>query len=174
MKLNSGKIVINKPPESVYRFLSRLENLDKQLPKNPINDYVLEVDDDLSGEIEVGTVISFFMFAVYEGDDDRCIELEVVSLDKNRSIKLKLIYIGKYEEKKNDWSAPMPIDRLFGEMEFEMDFLDKNGKTQVLILSEFHTKSKVIKIILRLFSFFGRSLNRKYYKEWASLIEVNS
>ena len=174
MKLNAGSIIINKPLERVYSFLTRLENLEKQIAKGTISDYEIEVEDELSGEFEVGTIVAIYLFSVYEGVEDRCFEFKVVNIEKNNKIKLELVYIGIYNHEKDSWSDSIPIETYFGVIGFEMKFSPKNGKTRVLMTNTFKPKSKVFEIVIRLFNFIGRFSSKKYYKEWAKLVEQHA
>ncbi len=174
MKLHAGNIVINKPLERVYSFLTQLDNLKKQIPKNTIDDYEVELDDELSGEMETGTIVAIYLFAVYEGDEDRCIEFEVVSIEKNKIIRLELVYVGKYVEDEGDWSEPVQMESIFGVIGLEMKFVPKSEQTQIIIANTFVPKSKAFEIGLRIANFMGRLSSTKYYKEWAKLVEQHA
>jgi hypothetical protein len=171
MKLDSGKIVLYKPLERVYAFLTKLENLKKQTPKGAIRGYEVEFDDELSGEIEVGTVVAIYLFAVYEGEEDRCCEFKVVGKEKNKNIKLEMVYVGKYDEEKDDWSEPIPIDSYFGVLGIELVFSPCKGNTLVTVSTTLRPKSKLLEVVFRIFNFLGRMSSYKYYREWAKLVE---
>jgi hypothetical protein len=174
MKLDAGTITINKPLEQVFAFLSKLENLEKQLPSTTIDDYEIGFDDNISGEIRVGTIIAIYLFPIYEGDEDLCLELEVVEIEEYATIKLKLAYVGKYDEERDDWSDSMPIESFFGVMGYEMDFSQKNHMTTISIPNSYSPKSKLAGIAIKIFNFIGKVSYKKHLKEWAKLVEQHA
>lgn len=171
MRLESGSITIEKPLESVYAFISKLENLEKQIPHGDYGDYKIGVDEGISGDFIVGEVISFYMFAVYEGDEDKCFELEVVEVAENKKIEFELVYMAKYDEENDDWSPSTRISDVLGKVRFEMILTPIKGRTKISMFSVFEPKSKAVAILLRVINFIGRFTSKKYYKNWARLIE---
>lgn len=171
MKLDSGSVTIEKPIKEVFSFVSKLENLEKQIPEEYLKDYRIEVDEDLSGTFTLGETIAFYLFAIYEGDDDKFFELEVVEILENKRIAFDLVRMSKYDEEKDDWESLPSIKDLLGVMRLEMLFEPVDNTTKISITSEFQMKSNIVSLFLRVFNFIDRISNRKYYKKWAELIE---
>ena len=171
MRLKAGRVTVNKPVDQVYAFLTRLENLEKQLPKKLMPNYDFEFDDDLEGDFKVGEIISLYLFAIYEGDDDKCCDLEVKSLISNREIGLEVVYIGKFDEEADDWSDPVPLNSLMGAIGAQMHFISRGEKTQIELINLVDPPSKCFGLIMRFLNFLGRLGSKKHLKDWGQVIE---
>jgi len=173
MRVN-GNIFVNKPIESVYNFLTQLENLKKLLPSTPIDDYKIEVDDDISGKFELETVLAFYMHPIYEGEEDKVIELEITKLIENKLIMCKLISMGKYDEKSDEWIDYDSLEKIFGDMYVNMCFQDQLGSTSINIEYTAKPKNRVVRFFFNISMYFNMRKSRKYMKEWAAKIEENA
>jgi len=171
MQLNAGKVTVNKPVEQVYAFLTRFENLEKQLPEKLIPDYEIEFDDDLEGDFKIGDIVSLYLFAIYEGDDDKCCDLKIEKLVPNTEIGFEIVYLGKFDEEKDDWSDPVPLKNLMGAVGAEMRLIPIGEKTQIKLMSLVEPPSKCFGVIMRFLNFLARLGSKRHMKDWGQVIE---
>ena len=166
-----GKVTIDKPVEKVYALLTRLENLTKQIPHDAIYGYDLEVEDDISGEFKLGTIISTYHFAHDEDEDDWCIEYEVIGLEPNKKIVLKQIYLGTYDKDEDGWSEPIQTEPIFGMIEIEMEFVAIHNRTSIIISRTASPTKNIFRFVFWTSYLIERISRKKYYREWASLVQ---
>ncbi|MCF6319372.1 MAG: hypothetical protein L3J83_08860 [Proteobacteria bacterium] len=167
----TNTVIVNKPLKNVFSFLSHMENLNQQLPDSPIDDYTIEVDDDIDGKYEVGTVITFYLIPVYENDNAKVIELEVVEIIENKSIITKLVATAKYDEKLDDWVDNLSLKKVFGDICFNMYFQGESDKT---IINYEHTampNNWAVRVFTWLSMFINMRKSKKHMQEWVSKIE---
>lgn len=176
MRLVDGGITINKPVDRVYSFLTQFENLEKQFSSKRAEEYELEFDDDISGPFEIGERITVYLFSLYEGDEDKCFDLEVTELEENKKLSLKLASFGKYSEEADDWldSDSSVMEKLFGVISFEMIFTSQGDSTVITFATTCTPQFKVIAFFAWLINLIGRWKYKKDLKEWARLVALHA
>ncbi len=76
--MKTGTIYVKKDVASVFAFISSAENLYKQIPDKDIDDYEIELEDNLKGELKLGQEISVFINGKYEGMKDFVNDIQII------------------------------------------------------------------------------------------------
>ena len=174
MKLSSGSFVVSKELNRVHDYFSSYKTLVDHISIERLEDYEIELDDDLDNQMAENDEFAIYFFAKYEGDKSLVVDVKVCRLSNPDYLVLKCVRIAKYESDDDEYedTVKLPISRFSDNIEFGVFFTEVSEGTKIEYKSYVYPSASFkLKALLWFSNLVGNLTGRDDIEKWRDLVE---
>lgn len=175
MKFPSGSVLVHKDIDKVFSYCCSFSNFIKESASYGLEDYELELDEDINDPVRVGDHITVYAYARYENGRDWIMDLKILKISKNNYITYRIERIAVYVDSEYRNVKPLPLSFVWENLEFGIIFYDVKGATRIDFINYIKPSSGMLfKLLARVLHLLGFFKHNELLKKWAGTVEKNA